>query len=198
MIDDHPIHHEPPAQFLVDNIGLLPKGRVLDLAMGRGRNSLFLAQKGFRVEGVDISAEAVIEVLKTAQEKGVMIKTAVADLEVDFLIEKNAYDLIICFNYLQRSLIPQIKAGLRIGGMAVYETYIVDQRRFGEPKNPNYLLGYNELLDMFRDFRCLRYREGIMDHRKAIAGIVAEKIRPTTESKLESDHACYGPAGKSA
>jgi tellurite methyltransferase len=61
--------------------------------------------------------------------------------------------------------------------MVVYETYTVDQPRFGKPKNPDYLLKYNELLDMFHEFRCLRYREGIIENRKAVAGIVAEKMR---------------------
>ena len=83
--------------------------------------------------------------------------------------------MIICFNYLQRSLIPQIKDGLRKGGMVVYETFIVDQAQFGKPKNPDYLLRHNELLNMFRDFRCLRYREGIVESRRAIVSIIAEK-----------------------
>ncbi|HBF43643.1 MAG TPA: SAM-dependent methyltransferase, partial [Desulfobacteraceae bacterium] len=37
-------------------------------------------------------------------------------------------------------------------------------------------LKHNELLDLFRDFRCLRYREGIFENRKTIASIIAEKI----------------------
>jgi tellurite methyltransferase len=76
---------------------------------------------------------------------------------------------------LQRSLIPQIKDGLKTGGILVYETFIVDQARFGKPRNPDFLLKHNELLDMFRDFRCLRYREGVFENRKALAGIVAQK-----------------------
>ena len=92
-------------------------------------------------------------------------------------IEKGIYALIICFNYLHRSLIKQIKDGLLYGGMVVYETYITDQARlFGKPRNPDYLLKHNELLNMFRDFRCLRYREGVVGDRRAIAGIVAQKI----------------------
>ncbi|MHA1879395.1 MAG: hypothetical protein ACTSYG_03275, partial [Candidatus Heimdallarchaeota archaeon] len=63
----------------------------------------------------------------------------------------------------------------RTGGMVVYETFIVDQARFGKPKNSDHLLKHNELLDLFRDFRCLRYREGIFESRKAIASIIAEK-----------------------
>ena len=130
-----------PAPFLVENIGLLPKGRVLDVAMGNGRNAIYLAKAGFEVEGVDMSPEAVNMALESSQKAGVAIRAKVADLESDYQIEKGDYDVIICFNYLQRSLIPQIKDGLRPGGMVVYETFIVDQAQFGRPRNPEYLRG---------------------------------------------------------
>jgi len=165
-----------PAPFLVENIALLPKGRALDVAMGFGQNTIYLAKMGFDAEGVDISPEAANNALDSARKAGVTIKAQVADLEGNYYIEKDAYDVIICFNYLQRSLIPQIKDGLRNGGMVVYETFIVDQAKFGKPKNPYHLLKHNELLDMFRDFRCLRYREGIIEGRKAIASIIAQKV----------------------
>ena len=42
-----------PAQFLVENTDLLPRGRALDVAMGSGRNTIYLAKMGFQVEGVD-------------------------------------------------------------------------------------------------------------------------------------------------
>jgi tellurite methyltransferase len=165
-----------PAQFLVENIELLPRGRALDVAMGTGRNTIYLASKGFDVEGVDISAEAVKNALDLARKVGVTIKAQVADLEGNYYIARGAYDVIICFNYLQRSIIPQIKGGLRKGGIVLYETFIVDQVQFGKPQNPDYLLKHNELLEMFSNFRCLRYREGIMEGPKAIAGIIAQKI----------------------
>ncbi len=108
-----------PVPFLVENIGLLPRGRVLDVAMGNGRNAIYLAKIGFPVEGVDISADAVNQALKAAYKAGVTIKVQVTDLEKGFLIPKDTYDVIICFNYLQRALIPQIKDGIRRGGMVV-------------------------------------------------------------------------------
>ena len=37
-------HDLEPAQFLVENIGLLPKGRALDMAMGAGQNAIYLAE----------------------------------------------------------------------------------------------------------------------------------------------------------
>jgi len=165
-----------PAQFLIENIDLLPKGRALDVAMGAGRNAIYLAKMGFDVEGVDMSPEAVSNTLESARKASVTMRAQIADLDGDYHIEKGVFDVIICFNYLQRSLIPQIKDGLRKGGMVVYETFIVDQVQFGKPKNPDYLLRHNELLDMFRDFRCLRYREGVFESRKAIASIVAQKV----------------------
>ncbi len=165
-----------PAPFLVENVGLLSRGRVLDIAMGSGRNAIYLAQAGFEVEGVDMSPEAVSTALKSAKEAGVTLKAEIADLESDFHIQKGAYDVIICFNYLQRSLMPQIRDGLRPGGVVVYETFIIDQAQFGRPRNPDYLLKYNELLDVFRQFRVLRYREGIIENQKALASIVAQKL----------------------
>src|SRR5437879_10188789 len=44
------------------------------------------------------------------------------------------FELVICFNYLQRSLFSAIEAALRPGGMLVYETYTLDQLAF--PKGP--------------------------------------------------------------
>jgi tellurite methyltransferase len=165
-----------PAKFLRDNIMLLPKGRAIDVAMGNGRNAVFLAKMGFAVEGVDISPDAVKTALEAARDAGVAIKADVANLEGDYRIKASAYDVIICFRYLQRSLIPQIKEGLRRGGMVVYETFTVEQVRFGKPSNPEYLLKYNELLHLFLDFRCRFYQEGILETGKAMARLIAEKL----------------------
>ena len=127
------------------------------------------------MEGIDISSEAVKHALEAARSSGVNVGARVADLEDNFQMDKGAYDVIVCFNYLHRPLVPQMKKGLRAGGMIVYETFIVEQAKFGKPRNPDHLLEHNELLDMFRDFRCLRYREGILRPGKAVAGIVAQK-----------------------
>ena len=169
-------HSIQPSRFLIDNLEIIPSGRVLDIAMGSGRNSIYLAQNGFEVEGLDASPDAVVKAMESAVKAGVSIKAQVADLEGDYRIERGRYDVIICFNYLQRSLIPRIKDGIRKGGLVIYETFITDQAKFGKPTNPDYLLEHNELLDMFSDFRCLRYHEGILEGRKAVAGIIAEKI----------------------
>ena len=171
--------NDGPSPFLTEHIDLLPKGRALDVAMGRGRNAVFLAGMGFDTEGIDISPEAVNDALNLARTVGVPVRALVADLEKGYQFEKNAYDLIVCFNYLHRPLFQTMKDALRTGGMVVYETFIVDQAQFGKPKNPDHLLKHNELLRLFRAFRCLRYREGIIGEKNAIAGIIAQKTRKT-------------------
>ena len=164
-----------PARFLVENVGLLPKGRVLDVAMGDGRNAIYLASLGFQAEGVDISPEAVAKARESARTQGIELPADVVDLEKDPFIRPARYDVIICFRYLQRSLIPYMKRGLRVGGILVYETYTIEQIRFGRPKNPDFLLKPNELLDLFRDFHIIKYHEGIFEDKKAVAGIIAKK-----------------------
>ncbi len=163
------------ASFLVENIYLLPRGKALDVAMGNGRNTVYLAQQGFEVEGLDISGERIASALALARQKGVVIDARVADLEDGYRIKENRYDAIICINYLHRPLIAQIRGGLKKGGVVLYETYIIDQKQWGKPSNPQHLLRHNELLELFGGFRCLRYREGVLKPRHAIASIVAVK-----------------------
>ncbi len=83
------------------------------------------------MEGVDVSPDAVEKALSLARGEGVHIRVRVEDLEKIPRFEEDSYDLVICFNYLQRSLIPQLKNWVKAGGMVVYETFIIDQVRCG-------------------------------------------------------------------
>jgi tellurite methyltransferase len=166
--------------FLRKHLRLLPTGKALDLAAGEGRNAVFLAQQGFDVEAVDISKEGLSKARKLAKVKGVKIKTVPADLD-HYPIEKEGYDLITDFYFLDRRLIPRIKRGLKKGGKVVFETYLTEQSSLCQegPRNPKYLLKHNELLKLFKGFRILFYREGIFREggkKKAIASLIAEKI----------------------
>lgn len=155
----------------------IPRGRALDIATGKGRNAIFLAEQGFDVVAIDVSPVALAEARKRAAEKALSILWQQGDLE-QIELPKTTYDLIVSFNYLQRSLIPQIKAALKPGGHAVFETYLIGQEVIGNPKNPAYLLRHNELLEQFRDFRVLWYREGKFSAGEETAfraGILAEK-----------------------
>jgi 2-polyprenyl-3-methyl-5-hydroxy-6-metoxy-1,4-benzoquinol methylase len=154
-------------------------GKALDVAAGKGRNALFLAEKGFGVEAVDISEVGLQEARLRAEKKGLAITFRQADLDKAELPEAS-YDLILNINFLQRSLIPKMKRALKVGGHIIFDTYLVDQRVIGHPRNPDYLLGHNELLELFRDFRILYYREGrcvdgeVMSFR---AGVLGQRVR---------------------
>jgi len=173
---------DTPASFLRQvfetDVWQLPRGRALDIACGQGRNSLYLAERGFEVVAMDISAVALNEARKRAELKQLRIDWRQTDLEA-VRLDEAAYDLIVNFNYLQRSLIPHIKRAIKSGGHVVFETYLIDQIAIGHPKNPDYLLRHNELLEHFREFRILCYREGkFKDNGEASyrAGIFAQRI----------------------
>jgi len=173
------LYGKEPLKFLKEKLGILVRGKALVLAMGEGRNAVFLAGNGFDVDGCDISEKAVEKTRLLARESSVTLNAFVADLE-EYKIPVNAYDLITCFYYTQKSLIPQIKEGLKKGGMVMFETYSIDQLKYGKdapgPKNPAYLLKHNELLDSFRDFRILFYREGEIAEQKSVVSLIAQKM----------------------
>lgn len=164
-----------PAQLLEEYLHLLPKGLALDVAMGRGRNALYLAKHGFMVEGMDIDKAAVKICKDEASKRGVTVKTLYADL-TNYRIRPNTYDIILCFYYLQRDLIPQMKTGLKRGGIVLFETFLIDQHiKCGKPRHKEYCFERNELLHLFKEFRILFYREGFVAKEKALASLVAQK-----------------------
>jgi len=166
-------------QILESDAWHIPRGIALDVAAGTGRNAIFLAEMGFTVAGIDISTVAIEKARRRADEKSLEISWLQADLE-HIELSTDAYDLIVNFNYLQRSLFPQIRRALRPRGHVIFETYLIDQQAMGHPKNPAYLLDHNELLDHFRSFRVLCYREGkYTDGGGAAfrAGIFSRKIQ---------------------
>ncbi|MGQ9572878.1 MAG: class I SAM-dependent methyltransferase [Dehalococcoidia bacterium] len=170
---------DEPAALLVENQSLLPKGgKALDIAMGTGRNALYLASLGFRVTGIDVSAVAVEKCRQKAERLGLAIETLAADLE-HYSLPTAEYDLILNFYYLQRTLAPKMVAALKPGGVLVFESYTIDQLQFGwGPKNPDYLLRPSELREMFASLETLLYREGIVQGDrgpKAVASLIGRK-----------------------
>lgn len=161
-----------PVPFLKQNVDLLPKGKVLDLAMGEGRNGVYLATQGFDVEGWDISDVGLQKAHRLAREHNVSITTQVVDLETVQLPE-NRYDVILMMYYMQRDLFPQIKKALKPGGVAVIETYNVDYLKYRDFRR-EWLLETNELLEHFKDFKILRY-QAYDDGKEAYSSIIAQK-----------------------
>ena len=166
-----------PASLLLDNAHLFAKGKALDVAMGLGNNAFFLAAQGYAVTGVDISSVAVTRVKERAGENGLAIQALEADL-AEFPIKDENYDLIVNFYFLDRTLFPKLKKGLKKNGIIFFETYTMEQRQFGGPSNPDYLLKPNELLLSFLDFFIIFYHERIILEKepRAVASLIAQKI----------------------
>ncbi|MDP2726191.1 MAG: methyltransferase domain-containing protein, partial [Dehalococcoidia bacterium] len=169
-----------PAEFLVEHVGLLPPGgKVLDVPMGTGRNTLYLASLGYQVTGIDISTVAIERCRREAERRGLQIEAICADLG-SYPLSREAYDIALNFYYLQRDLCPRLVETLRPGGVLVFETFTIEQRQFGwGPQPDEFLLKPGELRGLFPQLEELVYREGIEEEKerglKAIASLVARK-----------------------
>jgi tellurite methyltransferase len=160
----------PPARFLAENITLLTPGRTLDLAAGRGRNAVFLAAHGHRVLAVDVARTAL-----QAIDRRDAIDVAQVDLDRP-CFRARSVDNVVSINFLDRRLFPEMIGWLKPGGVLLFDTFLIDQRSRGHPRNPAFLLAHNELLDRIRGLRILRYREGLVSDPSGSsyrAGIVA-------------------------
>jgi SAM-dependent methyltransferase len=151
-----------PLPFLVAQLDRLPRGRALDLAMGLGRNAVYLARQGWTVDGVDLLLPAVQKAMALASSFGVRLNGIVADLK-EYEIRPASYDLICCFYFLERRLFPVILQGLRPGGAVLYQSVMIDQLALRPDFPKEHCLKHNELLDIFRDLRVLYYREAVVN-----------------------------------
>src|ERR1044072_521407 len=159
-----------PSSFLYSNAESLPaSGLALDIAAGQGPNSVFLAQRGLTTIALDISTRALEKCISFARASNVQIEAAAVDL-TSFIIPSKAFDVIVNFNYLQRSLTPGIIRGLQPGAVLVFETMTMDYLRYRPDFNPDFLLRPGELLQMFRDLRLIKYRESVLQTR-AVASL---------------------------
>ena len=169
------VYGTEPAGFVRDNVHVFKLGKALDIAMSEGRNAVFLAKKGFNVDGVDYSEVAIRKAKRLARNNHVTINAINADLS-HYKIKPESYELIVNIQFLLRSLVPQIKSGLKHGGMVVFENYTVDQLQNpdGQGIRRDYLLGKGELRELFKDFEILVYRE-TNDGNDAVASLIARK-----------------------
>lgn len=110
---------------LVERLGLTPGLQVLDLACGKGRHSVYLAQKGFYVTGVDLS-EKSIEYAR--QFENDHLSFYVHDMRKPFHI--NYFDVVLnlftSFGYFEREgdnlkAIQSMTKAVKPGGLLVID-----------------------------------------------------------------------------
>lgn len=141
---------EHPSPFLTQEIErikrLAPGSHALDIACGEGRNSIFLAQHGFRVTALDISDVAIAKGRRRAEKMGMTIDFKCIDLDGYHIQEQ--FDLIVNFNFLLRELIPETVRGLTPGGLLLFDS-ILESPELLAHHNPDYFLRHGELERIF-------------------------------------------------
>ena len=176
------------ASFLIDNLGLFNDlqitGGVLDLACGRGRNGLFLVSHNVPVVFAD-NNEAHLQFIQAAlnetspnagQSECCLIDFEVGQGEGRNPLAGKVFDAVMVFNYLHRPLFPAIKEAIRPGGLIVYETFNLEQKKFGRPSNPDYLLQVGELCQAFEGWEIISEFEGeASDPERAISRLIARR-----------------------
>jgi len=154
---------------------LIPHGgNVIDIAMGNGRDALYLAEKGFNVYGLESSKEAIKIVL---QSKHRHLNIIMADAKA-LPIKTSSMDGVVVFYFLLRQTSQEIVSLLRRGGIVIYETFLKRQNEIDRKRNPSYLLDDGELLSLFPLLELIFYEETISfvnNRKRATARLVGRK-----------------------
>lgn len=124
-----------PNAFLESEADRIPRGRVLSLAEGEGRNAVFLADLGYEVTAVDSSSVGLAKAERLAAERGVSITTIHADL-ADFEIEPGVWKGIVSIfchlpPVIRAALHERCLRGLAPGGVFVLEGFTQRQLELG-------------------------------------------------------------------
>jgi SAM-dependent methyltransferase len=128
------IYGTSPNDFLKGHYKEIPKGKVLLLAEGEGRNAVFLAKQGFTVTAVDISSVGLKKAEKLARDNHVNIEVICADLETFDLGESKWDGIVSIYCHLpaeiRRSLYQRIERALKPSGVFFFEGYRPEQLKY--------------------------------------------------------------------
>ncbi len=180
-----------PNAWLAAHAGLLKPGmRVLAVADGEGRNSVWMAQHGLTVDAFDISPVGVDKAKKLAREAGVQVNYQVSSVE-DFAWKVGEYDAVVAI-FIQfadpdtrATLFRRMKSALKPDGLILLQGYTPKQLEYktGGPPNVDHLYTEALMQDAFGDMDIAELRayddvlsEGTQHSgQSALIGVVARK-----------------------
>ena len=124
-----------PNKFLEENVNCIPKGKILSLAEGEGRNAIFLAKQGYSVTAVDASLVGLNKARRLAEENEVVVEFIHADLAA-YDLGENKWDGIVSIfcplpSSLRKDLYKKVIVGLKRNGVFLLEAYTPDQLKHG-------------------------------------------------------------------
>lgn len=151
-------HDGPPSSLLRRWLPDLPRGRALDVATGLGRNALFLARAGYRVDAADISPTGLRVAHRRARRRGLRVRWIEADLDA-YPMPKARYDVVVNAFFLRRRLLKALKSAVRPGGVMIVETHLA-YRAPRSPATAERRLRPGELRRRFRGWEILDLEEG--------------------------------------
>jgi SAM-dependent methyltransferase len=130
-----------PNEFLRQEAHRILPGRVLCLGEGEGRNSVFLAEQGYEVVGVDRSQVGLDKAQALAKERGVFVETVVSSIE-DFDLTEGEWEGIVSIFFhlppeLRRRVHKAVVQGLAQGGILILEAYTPRQLELGTGGPPD-------------------------------------------------------------
>ena len=149
-------------------------GRALDVACGRGRNSIYAAQQGFVVDGVDVSPVALAQAAQQALRTGVTVNWCCQNLQdpegVSAWRPRQEYDLIVMFRFVALSLLPTLARHLVVGGQLLVEEHMQwsGPEAVSGPSNPSFRVAPSTLK------RALLKSGGFLEIIEEFEGIVEE------------------------
>jgi len=146
-------------KFLAETVKGRKPGTALDVGMGQGRNSLFLAALGWQVTGFDISDVGVKQAQAEAQKRDLKIDARVGDVD-KFDYGKNKWDLVVglyMHEYLTRNAAKVVQS-LKPGGILVVEGIHRDVNK-DNLQGEKYGHRSNELPKVFGALRVLYYQD---------------------------------------
>lgn len=155
---------------------------ALDLACGAGRNALYLAGLGYRVDAIDIAAEALARGEQAARAPGLPVSWIEHDLDHGLPRGLGEYDLIVIVRYLDLSLVTAAAERLRRGGYLICEAHLKSDQPVIGPRDGNFRVDPGELRASAEALQVVEYWEGLTsdpDGRAvALARLVAWRPYP--------------------
>jgi tellurite methyltransferase len=167
-----------PHSLVATFASLIPKDKpIVDIAMGQGRDLLFLGEEGFQIVGLERSKEAVKLAREYAGAQGIEISTILGDANT-LPFKPGIAGAVLVFYFLIREIMEELPQMLASGGILFYETFLKKQNEIDGVRNPSYLLDDGELITYFCGLKTLHYEEGIFEtdgKRRALARYVGRK-----------------------
>jgi SAM-dependent methyltransferase len=182
-----------PSPVLERYVETFPDGRALDIATGTGRNAVFLAREGYRVDAIDQSRVGLEIARGNAESHGVAERTNWIQADVpSFSFPEATYDVITISFYRAIDRLADIKNALADGGVLFVEHHLrtSDPVDVGPPGG-RYRFGANELLHACLDLTVLYFdatTEQLEDGRTtATARIIARNTTGREQSYPEPE-----------